>query len=70
MAKIIIIFLAIVLSGCATMTPGQKTAVWVVAGVAVTAIVISASKDDKAPGCKPTVGGSGADFDFSCRPIQ
>ena len=68
MTKIIAICIAIVLSGCATMTPGQKTAAWVVAGVAVTAIVISASKDDKAHGyCKPTFGGSGADIDFGCR---
>jgi len=67
MTKIIAICIALVLSGCANMTPGQKTAAWVIGGVAVTAIVISSSGDDKVPGCKRTVGGSGADFDFSCR---
>lgn len=64
MIRIITICLALVLSGCANMTPGQKTAAWVAAGVVVTAVVI---KNDKALRCKPTVGGSGADFDFGCR---
>ncbi len=70
MTKIIAICLALALSGCANMTPGQKTAAWVIAGVAVTAVVLSSSDDNKAPSCKPTIGGSGADFDFSCRPIN
>ena len=68
--KAIIISVVCLLTSCANMTPGQKTAAWVVVGVAVTAVVISASEDDKAPSCKPTIGGSGADFDFSCRPIE
>ncbi len=66
MTRIIAIYIALVLSGCANMTPGQKTAAWVIAGVVVTTTVISA--DDKAPRCKPTIGGSGTDFDFGCRP--
>ena len=70
MKTIIAICLILILSGCATMTPGQKTAVVIVGTVAVAAIVISLSEDDKVSGCKPTVGGSGADFDFSCRPIN
>ncbi len=67
MHRIIAICIALVLSGCANMTPGQKTVAWVVVGVATTAIILSSSDDDKAPGCKPTVSGSGANFDFSCR---
>jgi len=67
MVRIIAICLALVLSGCANMTPGQKTAAWVVTGVVVTAIVVSESSDSNTPGCKPTVGGSGSDFDFRCR---
>lgn len=67
MIRIITIFLALVLSGCANMTPGQKTAAWVAAGVVITAIAVSAS--DNGSDCKPTIGGSGADFDFRCRPV-
>ena len=68
MNRIIAICIALVISGCANMTPGQKTAAWVVVGVAATAIIIS--DNDKSQGCKPTVVGSGADFDFSCRSIE
>ena len=72
MIRSIVICLALLLlSACANMTPRQKTVVWVVTGVAVTAIVISASGDSAHGGhCKPSVGGSGADFDFYCRPID
>ncbi len=70
MHRIIAICIALVLSGCANMTPGQKTAAWVIAGVAVTAIAMSSSDGDEVPTCKPTVGGGGSDFDFYCRPIQ
>ena len=68
MNRIIAICLALVLSGCANMSPEQKTVAWVVTGVVVTAIILSSDDDHKAtPRCKPTVSGSGADFDFSCR---
>ena len=70
MVRIIAICIALVLSGCANMTPAQKTAVWVVGGIAATVIVMSASDDDKISSCKPTLGGSGADFNFYCRPID
>ena len=66
MIRIIAICLALVLSGCANMTPEQKTVAWVAGGVVVTAIILSSS-DNKTSACKPTVGGSGANFDFSCR---
>ncbi|KKL45132.1 hypothetical protein LCGC14_2358720 [marine sediment metagenome] len=57
MTKIIAICLALALSGCANMTPGQKTAIVIVGTVAVAAIVIS-SKDDKAPAppCRTSSG--------------
>ena len=72
MFRIIAICIALVLSACANMTPEQKTVAWVVGGVAATAIIISASDHDVhiSRPCKPTVGGSGADFDFRCRPID
>ena len=67
MNRIIAVCAALVLSGCANMTPGQKTAALVIGSVAITAAIISASDDGKASACKPTVSGSGADFDFGCR---
>lgn len=68
MSRIIAICIALVLCGCANMTPEQKTVAWVVGGVVVTAMIISSSEDSKPnPTCKPTVKGSGSNFDFSCR---
>lgn len=67
MKKTIVIVMALALSACANMTPAQKTTAWIVVGVAV-AVVATSSSDSSTPVCKPTVGGSGADFDFSCRP--
>ena len=69
MTKIIAICLAFALSGCANMTPGQKTAAWVVVGVAVTAVVLSQDNDsaDPDPVCKLQSCGSGSDIHFCCR---
>ena len=67
MTKIIAICLALALSGCANMTPGQKTAAWVVAGVAVTAVALSSSDSNStAPPCK-LQDGSESDSHFRCR---
>ena len=69
MKKIILVAAALALSACANMTPAQKTTAWIVVGAAVV-VVATSSSSSSSPGCKPTVGGSGADFDFSCRPIR
>jgi len=68
MKKTVVIVMALLLSACANMTPAQKTAAWVVGGVVVTAIVISAS--DPAPpdpACKLQTCGSGDNIFFCCR---
>lgn len=67
---------ALVLAGCATApVAGEKknhTALWLTIGavVVVGAIVASSGGGGGGPGCKTTIGGSGADFDFRCRPID
>lgn len=66
MKKILVVVTALALSACANMTPAQKTTAIVGVAVAV-AVIATSSSGSSAPGCKPTVGGSGADFDFSCR---
>ena len=69
MKLIIILLCSLMLIGCANMTPAQKQTAWIVGGVVVGAIIISSdSSSEKKPNCKPTVGGSGSDFDFYCRP--
>jgi hypothetical protein len=42
------IILALLLSGCANMTPAQKTVAWTVAGVVVAGVAMSL--DDSSPG--------------------
>ena len=49
MKTLILMFAMGVLVGCANMTPGQKTAAWVVGGVIVGAAIASSGSDDPNP---------------------
>lgn len=57
------IWLAILLliSGCANMTPGEKQTAYIVGGIIVAGVIISASNDnDNPPNCRlvPIPGGA------------
>lgn len=71
MKYIIILLCSLTLTSCANMSPKEKRTVWIVGGIVVGAVIISSSSGGSSdpPGCKLTVGGSGADFDFRCRPL-
>lgn len=43
MKNIICLVVLLSLMGCANMTPGQKTAAWVVGGVVITGVILSSS---------------------------
>jgi len=68
MKHIIILLYCLALTACADMTSAQKQTAWIVGGIVVVgAVVASSSSSGGGPACKPTVGGSGDNFDFSCR---
>ena len=53
-----VLILALTLSGCANMTPGQKKAAWVVAGVVVVGAIAASQSGSSEPtsNCVDTIG--------------
>ncbi len=70
MMKLIVILLcSLALLGCANMSPQEKRTAWIATGIVVGAIIISSSSNPEATRpCKPSFTGSGANFDYYCRP--